>query len=339
MLMPKEGARFIASKAKDVFIHQDGINKCAKVIISAAKEGKFDSHIQNDFIPQNKDLTIEQLHNWVFLIDSLNFSFWTQKNDPKFQVSYQGKTLTGYLAMVAAVNRAMDEGKRMYDPQYYSKLSLDDMKYIFRADNKNITMPLLEKRVEIVSEVGNILLENYNGTFENVLKECNGSAMKLVEIIVSKFPCYRDIHTYEGKEVAVLKRAQILASDIYLLHTSKGQKSPFDDINELSMFADYRVPQALIHFGALSYSENLMEKLNKDHLFNTGEREEVEIRGLSIYVTELIVERARKILEEEGIKNLNINSIKVDYYLWDYRSQNAKALEHIPFHKTRCVYY
>jgi len=50
------------------------------------------------------------------------------------------------------------------------------------------------------------------------------------------------------------------------------------------MFADYRVPQALVHFGAMVYSERLHGLLMTNHMFLNGDREEMEIRGCSIQV-------------------------------------------------------
>lgn len=37
----------------------------------------------------------------------------------------------------------------------------------------------------------------------------------------------------------------------------------FHDIGKITMFADYRIPQALVHFGAMRYSEDLLKKLKE----------------------------------------------------------------------------
>lgn len=37
--------------------------------------------------------------------------------------------------------------------------------------------------------------------------------------------------------------------------------------------------------------------------------------------------------------DLKVNAVLLDYFLWDYRRKYAKDMEHIPFHKTRCIYY
>lgn len=78
-----------------------------------------------------------------------------------------------------------------------------------------------------------------------------------------------------------------------------------------------------------------------DTLLLNGCAEEVEIRGASIHIVELL---KKQVLQEirlnyPNISFKNINSILLDYFLWDYRRRFAKELEHIPFHKTISIYY
>jgi hypothetical protein len=49
------------------------------------------------------------LQHWILVIDTLNFSFWSTSGVP-FTVKYKGQAYTGYWALCAAVNRAIDEG-------------------------------------------------------------------------------------------------------------------------------------------------------------------------------------------------------------------------------------
>lgn len=35
----------------------------------------------------------------------------------------------------------------------------------------------------------------------------------------------------------------------------------FEDIDFITMFADYRIPQVLVHFGAMAYDDSLMQML------------------------------------------------------------------------------
>src|SRR6218665_56305 len=61
--------------------------------------------------------------------------------------------------------------------------------------------------------------------------------------------------------VAIYKRAQILVADIWACCGGQGIGT-FTDIDTLTAFADYRIPQALVWFGVLQYSEHLMELLH-----------------------------------------------------------------------------
>lgn len=135
------------------------------------------------------------------------------------------------------------------------------MKHIFRGDNE-AEIPLFDQRLRVLQEVGTKLLEKYDGTFENCLKLANRSAAKLINIVVEDFPCFNDVAQYKGKHVAIYKRVQILVSDLKYFFGSGGLGA-MDDLDSLTIFADYRLPQVLMYFGALSYTDELMEKIKK----------------------------------------------------------------------------
>lgn len=98
---------------------------------------------------------------------------------------------------------------------------------------------MAEERMNNLCESGRILNEIFGGSFSNCVKQCNGSAKQLLELIVSSFPSFRDEAMIEGKKVSLYKRAQILVADIWCLF--KGQDlGKFDDIDCITMFADYR---------------------------------------------------------------------------------------------------
>ena len=56
----------------------------------------------------------------------------------------------------------------------------------------------------------------------------------------------------------ILKRAQLLCADLWYCGTQSEQTEisklcKFEDIQQLSAFADYRIPQSLESMGALEY--------------------------------------------------------------------------------------
>lgn len=66
-------------------------------------------------------------------------------------------------------------------------------------------------------------------------------------MIVSNFSSYRDEAIFEGKLVRFYKRAQILVADLWACFEAKGLGA-FYDIDQITMFADYRVPQVCFLF-------------------------------------------------------------------------------------------
>ena len=74
-----------------------------------------------------------------------------------------------------------------------------------------------------------------------VIKKADKSAVKLRNILTTDFPCFRDCGLINGKEISFHKRAQIFVADLWSLF--KGQSyGEFHDMDQLTMFADYRVP-------------------------------------------------------------------------------------------------
>lgn len=123
--------------------------------------------------------------------------------------------------------------------------------------------------------------------------------MRVIQLLSEHFASYRDTAQFEGREVCFYKRAQIFVADLWacfdgaspsLYHTysasvtssltpslsgfpfsptGKGHGS-FEDIDAITMFADYRVPQTLLYFGVLTYSDVLMEFLRTRTPFSIG---------------------------------------------------------------------
>lgn len=242
-------------------------------IIDAIADGSLDikNFSQHEFHPKPTD---PNALNWIFLIDTLNFCFWTKGDQPnKWNVDNQ----TGYFALCAAINRAMKEGIDITNAKFLSTITLEQLEKILRSDNGETKAPLLQERIECLHQVGSKLLEKYDGNFENVVKAANGSAQKLLQIVVEDFPCFKDEAVFNGQRVSIYKRAQILIGDVYACYQGEGL-GHFNDLNEtITMFADYRVPQVLVHFGALIYKEELANDLKSDKLFENGEAKEVEV--------------------------------------------------------------
>ena len=104
-LFPRESAELISSKSKDVSVCVEGVTKAADVIFGSLKEKKYSFKIwkEHELHPQ---VMTESTVDWIFVLDSLNFSFWTENSEP-WIVNYNGKNYTGYWALCAGIHRAL----------------------------------------------------------------------------------------------------------------------------------------------------------------------------------------------------------------------------------------
>ncbi|XP_014281416.1 queuosine 5'-phosphate N-glycosylase/hydrolase [Halyomorpha halys] len=343
-LSPRKSAKFISERAKHVTIHPEGISKLAKDILKQLREEniRISSPAELETFPA--DLTEKDAINLVFVIDTLNFCFWIPKgagpenpNPPKWEVTFRNQTYTGYFALCAAIGKALDNGKCMHNPDFYSKITLKELKDILKGNN-SVDIPLLTERLNCLHEVGKILIDKFDGYFINCIKKCNKNAQSLLRLITSEFPCFNDIAAYKGESVSFHKRAQILVADVWSLYYGEGI-SEFEDIDTITMFADYRVPQVLVLFETMSYSEELMNVLREEQEMTSGCEMEAEIRGCSIEVVERLKEEVERLMVEEGDEGFVCNSILIDNYLWSYRRAHALSLTHIPFHRVPSLYY
>lgn len=329
-LSPKASGKLIASLSKNVKINENGITKLGNVLIEEIKSGRLSAKNFSQ-VEHHPKSTEPHALDWLFVVDTLNFCFWHKETEEGWKVD----GYTGYFALCAAINRALKENIDILNPKFYSVITEKQTRNIFRGDN-NKEIPLLTERMKCLHEIGNSLLENFEGKFENCVKKANHSATKLLQAIVTNFPCFQDEAEYNGQKVAIYKRAQILIGDIWACFGGEDY-GRFDDINEITMFADYRIPQVLLYYGIFEYSEELMDKLRKETVLENGEEDEVEIRGCSIHAVELLKEYVQKKMDEKE----TVNSILIDHFLWDFRRKNNKEIveRNLPFHKTFSVYY
>lgn len=272
-------------------------------------------------------------------MDTLNFCFWTPGDATKWQVL----GATGYFALCAAIQRALDDGIDFTNPSFYAHISAQQLAHILRSDDGSTACPLLAERLQCLHQVGGHLLTKYDGDFGNCVRSADGSAQRLLRLIVDEFPCFRDEAEFCGRAVALYKRAQIAIGDLWSCYEGTGLGA-FADIDTITMFADYRVPQVLHYFGAIEYVPGLLETLRADRILANGSAEEVEIRAASIHAVELVKKRVREQLVEGGqryavVDTSRVNSILLDHFLWDYRRRFEGEKVWVPFHKTISIYY
>lgn len=109
-------------------------------------------------------------------------------------------------------------------------------------------------------QVGTVLQQSYGGRAARLVKKARRSAVRLVDLIAASFPGFRDQTVYRGRQVFLYKRAQIFVADVFGAFQGKGL-GRFDDMGELTMFADYRVPVVLEKLGILHPDPTLKQRV------------------------------------------------------------------------------
>ncbi|KAK2873898.1 hypothetical protein FQN49_002009 [Arthroderma sp. PD_2] len=367
-----DGARYVFDNSIDVALDPKGTKQAAKTIWKMMQEKGYSTETwsEHELHPKAKD---ESTVDFIFTMDLLNFSFWSDELDDakRFAIEYRGKRWTGYWSLVAALQRAIDEGKTNYHPfprtkgnrdgtmlrlaeipitssdfwQDENECTEDVLKHVFRSATDE-EIPLLQERIACLREAGTVLYEKYQCSFTNCIAEANGSAAALVNLLAQNFSCFRDETEFCGKQVRFYKRAQILVADLWACFQGESY-GEFHDIDKITMFADYRIPQMLNQLGCLLYSPPLESVIRQRKPIPSGHQREVELRGASIWCVELIRREIDKLQQQvngnkidEGAKPIQVNAILIDFLLYDTaKDMEKEGKEAIPHHRTRSIWY
>lgn len=172
------------------------------------------------------------------------------------------------------------------------------LKHVFRSSTEE-EIPMFHERVACLREAGQILYEacnffrlplvwsvwlgpqKYQCSFTNCIEAADCSAAALVNILAEDFPCFNDVVSFENrKSVRFLKRAQICVADLWAAFDGEGF-GEFEDIDKITMFADYRVPQILNSLGCLWYNPSLDHTIRQKKAIESGHPWEIQLRGQS----------------------------------------------------------
>lgn len=106
-----ENAQYVFDNAIDVALTPGNVKAAAETIWRQMQKKGYSTQTwsEHELHPKTKD---EATVDFVFTMDLLNFSFWSELPDEKrFAIEYRGRKWTGYWSLVAALQRALDEGR------------------------------------------------------------------------------------------------------------------------------------------------------------------------------------------------------------------------------------
>ena len=266
----------------------------------------------------------------TMFMNTLNFAFTDFQTSIKYEVKRGSETLSDSEAMYFQVNEAIDSGNNLVDGKIMATLTLEQLANIFSG---NIEMPMLKERVEILKDVGQKLVDNYEGDWLNFInngpKKLYAKGEGLIERLVNEFPRFDDSSEYRGNKVKFYKLAQLAFWGIHG-ELSGSNYFKIEDMHSMTAFADYIVPVALNVMKIMTYTPQLDEKIRNGEMIERDSEEEIEIRSASIYATAILTEK----VNERRPENKSIIIPQLDYRLW----KNYHATHH-PHHLTYTTMY
>lgn len=312
----RQSCAFVAENARHVKINHDFLSAYARSLpVKLAMEAVMDSenHLCGD-----PEMTLA----YFLTLDCINFGsgYFSELNlDP-------GKT--GYFTVASRLkNEVLRRGN--CSASWLRQISAAECCEIFgqSADNPS-ALALMKLFSRALNDFGELLQSRFAGSFVNLINSANHSAAGLAEILC-EMPFYQDCCNYAGREILLLKRAQISASDLNFAFSGQGFGF-FTDIADLTVFADNLVPHVLLTDGVLLYAKELQEKIAAEIELASGSPEEIELRACCVHAVELL----RGSFADDGIA---LTSQQLDYLLWNQGQERKYELS--PVHRTRCVFY
>jgi hypothetical protein len=276
----------------------------------------------------NNDLhllgTPEETSQYYFFLDSINFCFWGIKGQPRWEYQINGEWVGGYYAYCRAIKDAFLRDRRFFDADYLSNILKKDFESIFLNGRNNLL--LINERHKIIQKNFRILRDSFGGQAINLLLQAEMDADKIVSILLEKFPTFNDSVMWKKNKILFLKRAQIFISD---LSFSKLPELRIKNIDHLTVFADYKLPQIFESFGVFKYNSELNADITDEKLIPANSQKEAELRASSIIASE----QMRDELEKLGRK-ISINEL--DWILWTKAKTTTFTKPH---HKTLTIFY
>ncbi len=315
-----ETAKNVAEKSRHVRINQEALKEFTQEL--AGRSTPIPAWDTGHHFQGNDEETVA----YLLVVDTINFCFWPPPGSEKWEITYRGNKYSGYYGLSVSLKKAMESKIAATDPSFLASLTRKQLKDLLAGTG---VLQLMEERLRNLKELGRVLLEKYRGKASELIAVAGGSALKLATTLAADFSSFRDVATYEGQKVFFYKRAQLFAADLHGALEGKGLGS-FSDMEELTAFADYKLPQVLRHVGALDYSPGLAERVDRMVYLNAGSEEEVEIRAHTIWAVELIRREMKRLGKE-------VSASQIDWLLWNLGQDDQFRAK--PYHRTLTIFY
>jgi len=320
MIEVLETAKNVAEKSRHVRINHAALEKFSQELAEGGLP------VPNWDAEHHFKGSDEETIAYLLAVDTVNFCFWPPPGEKKWEISYRGNRYSGYYGLAVSLKRALESDIPLTDASFLDSLTLKRFRDVLSGTG---VLQLVEERLRNLQEMGRALLDKYNGRASELVAAAGGSATSLMRRLAADFSSFCDQATYQGQKVFFYKRAQLFAADLYGALGGKGLGS-FRDIEQLTAFADYKLPQVLRHVGMFEYAPGLAEKVDRMIYLDPGSEEEVEIRASTIWAVELIRQAVKRLGKD-------VHASEIDWLLWNLGQDDRFRAK--PYHRTVTIFY
>jgi len=275
------------------------INEIDEKFINLIRKNTKNDVADKKFLEKLKKVDKKILGNFIFLLRSIDFRLW------EFSENWKYKKENGFFGLM---ERMID----LFNRSDYEKINFEIFrKIISPKENLNLT----KLRFKIF-KTNLRWLKKYDRNFDNYFDENK----KAFDFCTNLFELekYRDFH----KNFYFLKPSQLLYLE-YLI-AKRYAKNYQNELETLTIFSDYKVPQIFVNFSLIKIPSRYLRKLKKKSIIKKFSLFENELRFASI------------LLGEEISKRLKIPAYRIDNILW-WLSYKIKL--EIPAPKVKTIFY
>jgi len=133
-------------------------------------------------------------------------------------------------------------------------------------------------------------------------------------------------------QVCFYKQTQIAVGD-----SNASLQLEMNEMDKLTMFADYRVPQLLRHSRVLRYSDELQQLVDSQQEIKANSNNELYIRAATVVAVQQLVVKVKDLSPQQS--NNNMTDVAMDRHLWQVGEELHKESQMKPHHKRRTIFY
>src|SRR3954454_12023095 len=268
------------------------------------------------FFPFPFALGREETIDFVLVTGALNFAYTDFQTRRRWDLLVDGRAYADADGLHFAFHRALQEGVPVLEGAWLAQVDAAQLGALLPG------LQLLDERAAILRETGAILAERWDGRFHHFFAACPARLYDggdgFLESLVREFPRFDDRPFF--------KLAQL---SVWIMEITLGGLG-FEDLHELTAFADYIVPAGLRAMGVLRYSDRLDRAIAAGELIEAGSPWELELRAHTVHACDELTRAINALRPPE----LQVIAPQIDARFWLPFHKT-----HAPHHLTRTIYY